>query len=325
MGVRTRHTAFCCLLSLSGWFGAASAQDLTPLVNQCALGGSAELLTSCQSAVLAVQAVRGGIGLADASGADLAGASSTIGRRLGSSPRVSADLRLRVARFTMPDILGGGTGVAGENTINGYGLRGSVAVGVLDGFSLMPTVGGVLSLDLIGSGSLIFLGESDGFLGNQGTLSVGGRLGIFRESFTMPGLTVSVVRSFGQTVDWTTAAVGAPQMDTDISTASVRAIIGKDFFTFAVLGGVGWNWDRGEMGVQVPDPTITGGQGIGRMGDLTTRRRIYFAGVSITRLVYQFSLEGGWAGGYNGLAGYAGAYDPGAITPFVSVAGRLTI
>ena len=324
MGVRTRHAAFC-LLSLSGWFGAASAQDLTPLVNQCALGGSAELLTSCQSAVLAAQAVRGGIGLADASGADLAGASSTIGRRLGSSPRVSVDLRFRVARFTMPDILGGGTGVAGENTINGYGLKGSVAVGVLDGFSLMPTVGGVLSLDLIGSGSLIFLGESDGFLGNEGILLVGGRLGIFRESFTMPGLTVSLMRSFGQSVDWATGAASGPQIDTDISTTSLRAIIGKDFFTLAVLGGVGWNWDRGEMGVQVADPTIPAGQGIGRMGDLTTRRTIYFAGVSITRLVYQFSLEGGWAGGYNGLAGYAGAYDPGATTPFVSVAGRLTI
>jgi hypothetical protein len=225
----------------------------------------------------------------------------------------------------MPDILGGGTGVAGENTINGYGLKGSVAVGVLDGFSLMPTVGGVLSLDLIGFGSLIFLDESDGFLGNEGILSVGGRLGIFRESFTMPGLTVSLMQSFGQSVDWATGAASGPQMDTDISITSLRAIIGKEFFTFAVLGGVGWNWDRGEMGVQVADPTIPAGQGIGRVGDLTTRRTIYFAGVSITRLVYQFSLEGGWAQGYDGLAGYVGAYDPGAITPFVSVAGRLTI
>ena len=324
MGVRVRRSAFC-VLALSWCFGAASAQDLTPLVTQCASDGSAELLTSCQSAVLAVQAVRGGIGLADATGADLAGASSTIGRRLGSAPRVSLDLRVRMARFRMPDILGGGTGVAAENTINGYGVKGSVAVGVLDGFSLMPTVGGLLSLDLLGSVSLIFLGESDGFLGNEGILSMGGRLGIFRESFTMPGLTVSVMRSFGQRVDWANTAVGGSQMDTDISTTSVRAIIGKDFFTLAVLGGVGWTWDGGEMGVQVPDPTIPGVQGIGRMGDLTTRRSLYFAGISITRLVFQFSIEGGWAGGYEELAGYSGAYDPGGVTPFVSVAGRLTI
>ena len=323
MGVRARQAAFCFLV-LSQCVGAASAQDLTPLVTQCASGGSPELLTSCQSSVLAVQAIRGGIGLADATGAALAGASSTIGRRLGSAPRVSLDIRLRMARFAMPDILGGGTGVGGEKAINGYAVKGSVAVGLLDGFSLVPTVGGLLSIDLLGSASLIFLGESDGFLSNEGILSVGGRLGIFRESFTMPGLTVSVMRSFGQTVDWAAAAGGA-QMDTDMSTTSVRAIVGKDFFTLAVFGGVGWNWDGAEIGVQVPDPTITGGQGIGRTSDLRTRRSVYFAGVSITRLVFQFSVEGGWARGYDGLAGYAGAYDPSAITPFVSVAGRLTI
>ena len=320
MGVRA--TLF--FLVLSGPFGAAAAQDLAPLVTQCRSGGSAELLTSCQSAVLAAQAIRGGIAIADVAGTHLSGASSTIGRRLGSAPRVSVGLRLQMTRFDLPDILGGGTGTAGKNSVNAYGVKGSLAVGVLDGFALMPTVGGILSLDLLASGSLTFLGESDGFLGNEGVLSVGGRLGIFRESFTLPGVTVSAMRSFGQHVDWT-AGVNGSQIDTDISTTSVRAIVGKDFFTLAVLAGMGWEWDRGEMGVQVPDPTIPAGQGMRVMDSLTTRRSVYFAGVSITRLVFQFSVEGGWAGGYDGLAGYAGAYDPGAITPFVSVAGRLTI
>lgn len=310
-----------CLLVLSGRFGAAAAQDLAPLVTQCALGGSAELLTSCRSAVLAAQAIRGGIAVADAAGADLSGASSTIGRRLENAPRVSVDVRLRMARFGMPDIIGGGTGAAGETAVNVYGVKSSVAVGVLDGFSLMPTVGGVLSLDLLASGSLMFLGESDGFLGNEAIFSVGGRVGIFRESFSLPGVTVSVVQSFGKNVDWSSAVNGA-QIDAGISTTSVRATIGKNFFTFAVLAGMGWDWDRGEVGVQIPDPM---GQGVGRSDGLTTRRPVYFAGVSITRLVYQLSLEGGWAGGYEELSGYAGAYDPGAITPFVGVAGRITI
>ncbi len=61
------------------------------------------------------------------------------------------------------------------------------------------------------------------------------------------------------------------------------------------------------------------------MEDLTTRRAVYFAGVSITRLVWTFSIEGGWIGGYDGLTGYPGVYDPGAITPFISAAARLTI
>lgn len=312
------------LLMFSGHFGSAAAQDFAPVVTQCALGGSAELLTACRSAVLAAQAMRGGIALADAAGAELSGSSSTIGRRLGSAPRVSVDIRLRMARFGMPDILGGGTGVGGKTAVNVYGVKGSVAVGILDGFSLMPTVGGLLSVDLLASASFMFLGESDGFLGNEGLFAVGGRLGIFRESFSLPGVTVSVIQSFGKNVDWSAGANGA-QIDTDISTTSVRATVGKDFFTLAVLAGMGWDWDRGEMGVQVPDPTIPGGQGVGLGEGLTTRRPVYFAGISITRLVFQLSLEGGWAGGYEGLAGYVAAYDPGAVTPFVSVAGRLTI
>ena len=313
-----------CFVVVVGRFGLASAQDLTPLVMQCASGGSPELLTSCQSAVLAAQAIRGGIAVTHTTGAGLSGSSSTIGRRLGRTPRVSIDLRLRVARFSMPDVLGGGTGVAADNAVNVYGVTGSVAVGVLDGFSLMPTVGGILSLDLLASASLLFLGDSDGFLGNEGLISVGGRLGIFRESFNLPGVTVSAMRSFGQRVDWTNAANGE-EIDTDVSTTSVRAVIGRDFFTLAVLVGMGWDWDRGEMGVQVPDPAVPGGPGIGLLGGLTTRRSVYFAGISITRLVWTLSVEGGWAGGYDGLAGYPGVYDPGAITPFVSVAARLTI
>ena len=323
MGVRARYVALFILL-LSGRFGSAAGQDLGPFITQCASGGSAELLTSCQSAVLAARAIRGGIAIADRMGASLSGSSSTIGTRLGRAPRVSVDIRLRISRFAMPDLLGGGTGAGGENVVNAYGMKGSVAVGVLDGFSLMPTVGGLLSLDLLASGSLIFPGESDGFLGNEGIFSVGGRLGIFRESFSLPGVTVSLMQSLGQRVDWT-ATVNGSQIDADISTTSVRATVGKNFFTLAVSGGVGWNWDRGDMRVQVPDPTIPGGQRTGLVDDLTTRRSVIFVGASLTRLVFQLSVEGGWVGGHDPLTGYFGEYDPGGVTPFVSVAGRLTI
>ncbi len=131
MGVRAGHVRFLfavgfrfvsflaavCLLVLPGRFGTAAAQDLRPVVIQCATGGSFELFTACQSAVLAAQAMRGGIALADAMGASLSGSYSTLGRRLGSAPRVSADIRLRMVRFNMPDILAGGTGVAGGQTL----------------------------------------------------------------------------------------------------------------------------------------------------------------------------------------------------------------
>ena len=169
-------------------FGSAGAQDLTPLIAECASGGSAALLTSCQSAVLAAQAIRGGIAISDAAGAELSGSSSTIGRRLGSTPRVGLDLRFRVARFSMPDMVDGVPGIAADDDVYVYGIKGSVAVGVFDGFSWMPMVGGMLSLDLLASGSLLFLGESDGFSGHEAIGSIGGRLGVFRESFSLQSL-----------------------------------------------------------------------------------------------------------------------------------------
>ena len=102
MGVRARPVAFCVFL-LSGPLGSAAGQDLGPFITQCASGGSAELLTSCQSAVLAAQAVRGGVAITHAMGTQLSGSYSTIGRRLGSTPRVSLDVRLRMVRFAMPE------------------------------------------------------------------------------------------------------------------------------------------------------------------------------------------------------------------------------
>ena len=68
----------------------------------------------------------------------------------------------------MPDILGGGTGAVRPTTPSTHtGSRGSVAVGILDGLSLMPTVGGILSLDLLASASLLFLSESDRLSGES--------------------------------------------------------------------------------------------------------------------------------------------------------------
>ena len=59
MGVRSALCRVSLCFVAVGRCGSAGAQDLTPLIAECASGGSAELLTSCQSAVLAAQAIRG--------------------------------------------------------------------------------------------------------------------------------------------------------------------------------------------------------------------------------------------------------------------------
>ncbi len=303
----------------------AAAQDLEPFIARCAAGGSPSLLAACQNAVLTAQALRGGIAITDAVGDALPGASSTIGRRLGASPRLSVAFRLSLALFDVPDVLDSGPLSLGESTIEAFGVRGTAAVGILDGFSLVPTVGGILSFDLVGSVNLLFLQDGDGFSKDEKLVSIGGRLGLLRESFTMPGVTVSLIQQYGERFTWGGITSSGTQVDADVSSTALRAAIGKDLFTMAFLAGVGWDWQKGELGVRVHDPERPGEQGMADADDLTTRRTVYYAGVSMTRLVFQFSVEAGWAGGYDDLPGYPGDYDPGGITPFVNLALRLTL
>jgi hypothetical protein len=213
----------------------------------------------------------------------------------------------------------------GKTTVVAYGVKATVAAGVLDGFSVLPSVGGFLSLDLLASLNLVLLQEDDGFAENEGLISVGGRLGLLRESFTMPGVTVSLVQHYGESLSWGGVSEVGARVDTDIVTTSLRATVGKDLFALALLMGAGLDWQKGDFGVRVADPGVAGGQGVAVAEGMTTRRPVYYVGASLIRLVFQFSLEAGWAGGYDDLAGYQGEYDPGGVTPFVNLAFRLTI
>jgi len=304
---------------------SAHTQDLELLVAHCASGGTPSLLAACSNALLAGQALQGGITIADAAGTELPGTSSTIGGLFGRSPRVSLATSIRAAFFEMPDVHGQGTDGQGTNTVTSYGLKGTVVIGVLDGFSISPTVGGIFSLDLLGSLGLLLLDERDGFTDNQTVMSGGMRLGLFRESFTMPGFTISVVQRYGGAVGWGNTGSLQTQIDTDVSATSVRATVGNDLFALALLAGIGWDWSKGALGVQVTDPVDRNIRGVASTDNLISRRDIYFIGMSVTRFILQVSLEAGWAGGYSNLPGYQGAYDSGRRAPFMGLAGRITL
>ncbi len=325
--VVNRLASLCVLIAgVAGWYTSdAGAQDLSSVVTSCASGGSAALVAPCQSTVLAAQAIRGGVSIANAMGSEIAGSASTLGRRLGRTPRVSLGARFRVATFDMPDILTDGAALPGKTTVVAYGLKATVAAGILDGFSILPAVGGVMSLDLLASLNLVLLQEDDGFTENEGLVSVGARLGLLRESFTMPGVTVSLVQHYGEEVSWGGFEGAGAQFDTDVSTTSVRATVGKDLFALALMAGAGLDWQKDDFAVRVADPGVPGGLGIAAAQDMTTRVPVYYVGASLIRLVFQLSLEVGWAGGFDDLAGYGGQYDPTGVTRFANLALRLTI
>ena len=106
---------------------------------------------------------------------------------------------------------------------------------------------------------------------------------------------------------------------------SVRATAGKDLLAFGILGGGGWERYQGSGrlsvwtepdGVFRSDPSADG---------FASDRTLVFGGLSYTLLVLQLSAEGGFASGWDAVAGRASdGYDPSSGSFFGSLAARLT-
>jgi len=250
-------------------------------------------------------------------GSELPGEGSTLGRRLGGMPRVAAWVRGGAQPVGVPDPSSpNGPDEASSWTPN---LQAGLGLGVFDGFHLMPTVGGFLSLDVFGQASFLFLSDGSGFDGSVRVYTVGARVGVLQESFTLPGVSVSASRRFSGEVQLGDASTGDPMaLRVDPAVTSIRATVSKDLFAFGVLAGLGWDDFSTDVELNVTDG-VTGI--IPASGSLDGTRRVYFA--SITKqlgILAWITFEGGWADGFDPVAGYTGTgYDPEAGSMFGSV------
>jgi hypothetical protein len=252
-----------------------------PTLCALAIGGGRDLMADV--------AVLGG------PGAEVPGQGSALGRRIGGSPRFAGWIRGGGHSVVVPDLAGG---TPGEESSFVPALHGGLGLGLFDGFSVLPTVGGVLSLDVVGQGSLLFLPEDRGFDGRSEVFSLGARVGILRESFTLPGLTLSVARRLSGSVRLGSSAAGdAAQVVVDPSVTSVRATVAKDLFAFGVLFGVGWDDLSADMTATVGDGT---GGSVTVASDLDASRTLFFMGLSRQIGVLSWiSAELGWAPGFD--------------------------
>lgn len=302
-----------------GSASGASGQEAEVLMSQCISGAGVAQLW-CGEVAVATQALRAGLGFVGAGGTDVPGSSSTLGKKLGSVPRISGSIRASLGRLKSPRVTGVSRPGVDDQTLWVPTIQGSIVVSVLDGFSVVPSVGGLFALDLLATGSYLKLPNEFG--DNTGTVGVGARLGLLRESFTAPGVSVSVVhRSFGE------ATYGGRTTDNaeiafDLSTTSVRAIIGKDLPFIGFFAGVGWDWHRGDMSLRARAP---GGAISTATDDFTDRRTVYFGGTSWSFLVLQGSIEAGWSSGFGDLPGRTGDFSASSRLFFGSAALRVTL
>ncbi len=302
---------------------ALAGQTVETLGRDCVSAGGPQ--GSCMETAVTAGAIQGHVGLAAGLGSEVAGSASTLGRRIGATPRLGFSLRLGFARVSMPDLVDPSGPPSRKASFMIPMLRTGVAAGVFDGFSPLPTVGGVLSLDLLANASFLFLPSGEGFDGRAEAYALGVRVGLLRESFTLPGVSVSLTRRDIAKIDLNPAAVaGAPSVSIDPVLTAVRATVGKDLMGVGLLFGVGWDWYGGSASIRVTD--VNGNPVESSVSSLRRRRSLFFGGAAMNFLILQLSAEAGWARGFGPVSGYQGApFDPSKGTFFGSIAFRLTI
>jgi len=260
----------------------------------------------CVLAAAAGRDLMGDIGVLAGAGSEVPAASSTLGRRLGGIPRMAPWIAVGGAKVVVPDF-----GDASGRTDQGHfvpTIDAGLALGIFDGFQLLPTVGGALSLDVVGRASFLLFSGNDGFDGRVNVLSLGARVGILQESFTLPGVSVSVTRRFAGILQYGDTGLGSPaQTQLDPAVTSVKATIGKDLFAFGVMAGVGWDDYSAETSLVASDGA---GGFVSVDGSVDASRRTYFAGLSKQIAVVSWiSAEVGWANGFDPVS-VSGATSP---------------
>lgn len=297
---------------------AAAQRTADDMIAACR-ASSPLLGAECTDAVAALTAARAGVGVAAAQGSAVPGSASTLGRRMASSPRLAFAIRTGAARarFADPDR-------GRSRTFWPASVEGQVTIGLLEGWSPAPTVGGFLSLDLLGVLGFEALSGEAGFEGSVQDVGYGARVGLFRESFTLPGVSASVTRRHLGDVRWGPETGDGSRLAFTPTVTSVRAAASKDLLSFGILGG--WGWDRYAGGSSITVRRTLAGlaqTAQAASDELHTDRQVIFGGLSYTLLVLQLSAEGGWAGGFDGPTSTAGS-EPGGRSFFGSVAARLT-
>lgn len=323
--VRRRAMPRRAMRTLGALAGAAlllaapsAAQSPAVLAASCVDGGGD--LDTCLTGATAGYSFVGHVSLLSNLGSPIPGSASNLGTRPGGSPRLSFHGQLSASSWDLPDL----RQLPDARSSWVPSLRLGGAAGLFDGFRIMPTVGGLLATDVFVDGSFHLPSGSDGFDGSVRSMAVGTRIGIFREGFTVPGVSVSVARRFfgesayGELADGDVAGVVV-----DPAVTSVRAMVSKDLFAVEVMAGFGWDEFSADATLEAPDGS---GGTVAVTGPMSGSRRLVFGSASMTfSLFLSLTVEGGWAGGLSPIPAYVGEHDPSGGTGFASFSARLVL
>jgi hypothetical protein len=279
---------------------AGALTTAAPAGAQSDLGGYCAVFANratepCVTGRLVMAGVHPRIGLGLFGGSPVPGTASTLGMRLGSTPRFSVSGRLVLVPVEVP---GTATSPAGEASLMpGFSTQGTV--GLFSGWSPLPTVGGVLAVDAIVRASWLHVPGQDGGSGgfDEGSawgLAGGLRVGILRESFTLPG--VSITGSYGRSTSLTYVDPSGFETRGRIGDWNATAAATKRIGPVGVTAGAAYDRYTAELdfgyGLDSASPSTTLDGSVGRWSAFTN--------VSWTFLILHGSLEAGWQGDPDG-------------------------
>lgn len=330
---------------------AAPAFAQEGLETRCAAIGQAQAREVCATVAQAVESAQPQLGILLAGGNPTLGTASTGGVRLGVLPRVSGSVRINAVQVKVPNILEDDGG-DDDRSFFAPALGANLSIGLMPGVSLAPTIGGFGAIDLLASATWIPTNLVDVEGVEDGTENIswgaGVRVGIIRESFLTPGISVSAMyRRLGTfrygdvcpagTVDAGGVAACTGSGDEgefafDLANWSGRAAISKRLLGVGLTAGVGYDrfTSDGELAFRgEPIGVVPGTRRVYRFEDLEVEsgRWSAFLDGSFTLLLATLTAEIGWMQGDDPIDGFPSTsdFDPGEGTFFGSLGLRLSL
>ena len=274
-----------------------SAQDPVAQISaECESEAGPLLQGICRDGALALRALHAGTGLLMTGGGALPASPSTVGRRLPGSPRIIVDLGATWASFSHPVLSYTASGTATEEQSVLAGGRATAVIGVFDGFSAVTGVGGILAVDAVAGARWVRVPDSP--VGPGSALGWGGglRIGVFRESFSLPGVTLSATHDRAGALRYGTEEDPGAWVEIEPAVTSFRAIVGKDLWPVGLSAGIGWDLYRGAGRIEARLAAEGDREEVAatRSHDLSLERRYLFAGLNYTWVVTQVAAEVTW-------------------------------
>lgn len=322
-GSRAAGVALWLWLVLGAAAGVRAQQGSDPTVDRCSAASGSRAF--CLEAVATHRGAAATIMTGLAGAGPVAGTASTLGHRVPGTPRVAMTAGLLAAPVALPG-LGSAVpdGVTPLPEVSGtlFGFRLASATGLFHGAATGPTVGGIGAVDLLAGLTWLAPPTSAGFGGSVLGYGVGARIGLLRESFTLPGISLSVVRHGSGRTE--ILGAGGARLSFRTEGWSLRGAIGKDVSGIGTQVGFGSNRVSGPLVLEGRTPAGATERFLDQRVP-SQRGDVLFLGATYTWLVFQTSGEVGWMKGPEAPAGRPpGSYDPSVGRFFGTLQGRVT-